>query len=162
MKTSRLASTRPLDWRYFFYPMPIFDPVMTGQRLNFDDLVLKIEVFQISEPIFAKVLKLATCDFHESAPWTVIYEMGCIWSICAVIITAYRLGSLKVTSAARHRLGWSAAARLGSSLLLVMLWKLSLGVRNGHDICRSCDIRWASLLILYALKYQFFFNPDRK
>ena len=85
-KRRNASQRRPVDWPrkelaiegIFFDHMPIFDPVMVGQRLNFGDLVLRIEVFQISEPILAKVFKLATCDFHERVPWTVIYEMGCI------------------------------------------------------------------------------------
>ena len=28
----------------YFYPRPIFDPVMAGQMLNFGDLLVKIEV----------------------------------------------------------------------------------------------------------------------
>ena len=51
--------------------MPLFGQGMTGQRLDFGDLLVKIEVFQISEPILRKVLRLATCDFHERVPWTI-------------------------------------------------------------------------------------------
>ena len=58
--------------------MSIFDPVMAGQGLNYGDLFVKIEVFPISEPIAVKVLKLATCNFHERVPWTIIYGMACI------------------------------------------------------------------------------------
>ena len=58
--------------------MSIFDPVMAGQVLNYGDLFVKIEVFPISEPIAVKVLKLATCNFHERVPWTIIYGMACI------------------------------------------------------------------------------------
>ena len=35
--------------------MSIFDPVMAGKRLNFGDLFVKVEVFQISEPIPASL-----------------------------------------------------------------------------------------------------------
>ena len=110
IKRGSASQRRPVDWPrrelaiegIFFDYMQIFDPVMRGQRLNFGDLVLKIEVFRMSEPIFAKVLKLATCDFHGRVPCTIIYEMACIWSICAFVITTYRLVSLKVVSAARQ------------------------------------------------------------
>ena len=53
--------------------MPIFDPVMAGQGLNFGDLFVKNEVFQISEPIFAKA-----CDFDERVPRTIINKMACV------------------------------------------------------------------------------------
>ena len=66
---------RPVDWSrrelaiegVFLDPLPIFDPALTGEKLNVGDSVMKIAVFQISEPIFAKVLKLATCEFHEDS-----------------------------------------------------------------------------------------------
>ena len=62
----------------FFNPLSIFDPVMADQMLNFGDLFVKIDVFHISEPIAVKVLKVATCNFHERVPWTIIYGMACI------------------------------------------------------------------------------------
>ena len=99
---------------------------MAGQGLNYGDLFVKIEVFPISEPIAVKVLKLATCNFHERVPWTIIYGMACIWGICAVIIAAYRLGSLKVRSAARHWRWLVGRCRLGKFTVACNAVKMKL------------------------------------
>ena len=101
--TSRLVSTSTRDWRYIFQSYVNIWPSYGRSKVKFRRLVRENLSFSPFRADISESHDVSDMWLSRAYSLDSYLRMACIWGICAVVIAACRLGSLKVTFAARHR-----------------------------------------------------------